>query len=141
MASVTSRYARALADVVFDRKMDAVAVQEQLRSLMEIVNSSADLRRVWESPAIPAEQKRQLLDAIVARSGTSKIVRNFIAVLIDHRRIDSAAHERCEPVRCRFDCAENHILLRIDAALGQQVAGHLVQCRAEARHSDLFSAF
>ena len=42
---------------------------------------------MWESPAIPAEQKRAVLDGIVAQMGAFKAVRNFIAVIIDHRRI------------------------------------------------------
>jgi F-type H+-transporting ATPase subunit delta len=41
---------------------------------------------VWENPAVPAEQKRHLLDAIAGRDGISKQARNLIAVLIDHRR-------------------------------------------------------
>ncbi len=87
MAAVNSRYARAFADVVFDMKLNASAVVQQVRSLVDVVNASAALRRVWENPAIPAEQKRGLLDAIVARLGVMKPVRNFVAVLIDHHRI------------------------------------------------------
>ncbi len=87
MAAVASRYARAFADVVFDRKLEMVSVLRQLRTLEEILDSSEELRRVWENPAIPAEQKRGLLDAIVAREGIGKMVRNFAAVLIDHHRI------------------------------------------------------
>ena len=48
---------------------------------------SKELREVWEAPSIPADQKRNLLDAIVEREGVSREVRNFIAVVIDHRRI------------------------------------------------------
>ncbi len=87
MASVNSRYARAFADVVFDLKLNANTVVQQVRSVVDVVNSSVELRRVWENPAIPAEQKRGLLDAIVARLGVLKPVRNFVAVLIDHHRI------------------------------------------------------
>jgi F-type H+-transporting ATPase subunit delta len=43
---------------------------------------------VWETPSITAEQKRAVLDAIAARQGISRTVRNFVAVLIDHRRIN-----------------------------------------------------
>jgi F-type H+-transporting ATPase subunit delta len=46
---------------------------------------------VWENPAVPAEQKRHLLDAIVQREGIEKPVRNLVAVLIDHRRVQSLA--------------------------------------------------
>ena len=45
------------------------------------------MRRIWENPAVPAEQKRKLLDAIVQREGIDKQVRNLVAVLIDHRRV------------------------------------------------------
>ena len=87
MAEVNSRYARAFVDVVNDRKLDGTTVLGQLRSLLQLLDASSDLRRVWENPAIPADQKRRLLDAIVARQGVSREVRNLMAVLIDHRRI------------------------------------------------------
>ena len=45
------------------------------------------MRRVWENPAVPAEQKRKVLDVIAERDGLQKQVKNLIAVLIDHRRI------------------------------------------------------
>ena len=87
MASVTSTYARALADVVFDQKLDPGKTLQEAQSIAQLVASSQQLRDVWEAPSIPAEQKRALLDAIVAREGISRSVRNFVAVLIDHRRI------------------------------------------------------
>jgi F-type H+-transporting ATPase subunit delta len=91
MAVVSSRYARAFADVVTEKKLDAAATMQQLQTLLALVSDSEELRRVWENPAIPAEQKRNLLDAIVARSGISRPVRNFVAILIDHHRVDELA--------------------------------------------------
>lgn len=87
MASVNSIYARAFADAVFDRKLDANKVLQEAKSLVELVAGSKQLRDVWEAPSIPSEQKRKLLDAIVAREGISRETRNFIAVLIDKRRV------------------------------------------------------
>lgn len=87
MASVTSTYARAFADVVFDGRLNAEQLLRETQSVASLVASSKDLREVWESPAIPAEQKRRVLDAIVSREEISRPVRNFVAVLIDHRRI------------------------------------------------------
>ena len=87
MASVTSTYARALADVVFDQRLDPGKTLQEAQSLAQLVASSQQLRDVWAAPSIPAEQKRALLDAIVAREGFSRSVRNFMAVLMDHRRI------------------------------------------------------
>jgi F-type H+-transporting ATPase subunit delta len=87
MSVVTSRYARAFVDVVIDGHLDANRVLQELDAISAIARESEQLRKVWESPAIPAEQKRRLLDAIVAKQGISRPVRNFMAVLIDHRRI------------------------------------------------------
>lgn len=88
MAAVSIRYARAMADVIADNKLDAAKVVEQIRSLVAAFQASRELREVWESPAIPGEQKRKLLDALAARIGiTDRPVRDFIAVLIDKSRI------------------------------------------------------
>lgn len=87
MASVTNTYARAFVDVVFDRRLDAGRAARELYSLAQLVAGSKQLREVWQAPSIPPKQKRGLLDAIVAREGISGEVRNFIAVLMDHRRM------------------------------------------------------
>jgi F-type H+-transporting ATPase subunit delta len=87
MASVASVYARAFADVILDVKLDAGQALTELRTLQALLAQSVELRRVWENPAIPAEQKRGLLDAIAERDGISSPVRNLMAVLIDHQRV------------------------------------------------------
>ena len=87
MASVASSYARAFVDVVLSAKLDANRAISELHTLVGLLAESADLRRVWENPAIPAEQKRGLLDVIVQRDEISRPVRNLVAVLIDHRRV------------------------------------------------------
>jgi len=87
MSAVSSRYARALVEVVLEQQLDADVAREQLNSFADAVRESVELRRVWESPAIPAEQKRAVLDAIVGQINAFKAIRNFMAVIIDHRRI------------------------------------------------------
>ncbi len=87
MASVASTYARAFADVVFDEHLDAGRATAALREIAGLMAESIDLRRIWENPAVPADQKRKLLDAIVLREGIDQPVRNLVAVLIDHRRL------------------------------------------------------
>lgn len=88
MAAVSSRYARALADVITAAKLDAASAVAQLRSLVAAFEENGDLREVWQSPAISAEQKHKVLDALAAKLGvTDRPVRNFIVVLIDHDRI------------------------------------------------------
>ena len=89
MSAATSRYARAFVDVVIDGRLDATRTLQELEAMAATARDNQQLRQVWESPAIAADQKRSLLDAIVARQGISRPVRNLIAVLIDHRRIAS----------------------------------------------------
>jgi F-type H+-transporting ATPase subunit delta len=86
MASVASVYARAFADVVFSAHLDADRSIAGLRSVANLLDESTELRRVWENPAVPAEQKHRLLDVIAQRDGFPKQVRNLVAVLINHRR-------------------------------------------------------
>jgi|SRR6516162_2677742 len=87
MASVTNTYARAFADAVFAMHLDPATTLEEAQTIAALVSQSKELRQVWEAPSIAAVQKRAVLDAIVAREGFSPVVRNFLAVLIDHRRI------------------------------------------------------
>jgi F-type H+-transporting ATPase subunit delta len=86
-SSVASTYGRAFADVVLSTHLDADRSIAELRAIASLLAESSELRRVWDNPAIPAEQKRRVLDAIAGRDGFSKQVRNLVAVLIDHRRI------------------------------------------------------
>lgn len=87
MASVASTYALAFADVVLEAHLDADCAIGEMRAIASLLAESSELRRVWENPAIPADQKRRVLDVIAQRDGISKQVRNLIAVLIDHRRV------------------------------------------------------
>jgi F-type H+-transporting ATPase subunit delta len=91
MAAVASRYARALVEVVIAEKIDPATAVQQVKDMVAAVAESKDLRSVWESPAIAADQKRAVLDAIVGQAGTMRPIRNFFAVLIDHARIPMLA--------------------------------------------------
>src|SRR5208282_5968328 len=87
MASVASTYSRAFADVVLSDHLDVNRALADLRAIASLLAESSELRRVWENPAIPADQKRRVLDVIAQRDEISKQVRNLVAVLIDHRRV------------------------------------------------------
>ncbi len=112
MSAVTSRYARAFVDVVVGDRLDAGRTLQELQIVAANNQSSPELRKIWESPAIPAEQKRRLLDALVAREGISRPVRNFVAVLIDHHRIalmDEVAKDFEKELNSRLGFAEAQI--------------------------------
>ena len=112
MASVASTYARAFADVVLSAHLDADRAVGGLREIAGLLAESADLRRVWENPAVPAEQKRRLLDAIVQREGIERHARNLVAVLIDHRRVQflgRIVEQLNKELDARMGFAEAHI--------------------------------
>src|SRR6266851_1469564 len=87
MSAISIRYARAFADVLFAHKLDSAAAINQLKDVVELTDSNDALRRVWQNPAIPAKQKVGLLDSIAHRQGYSPEARNFMAVIIEHRRV------------------------------------------------------
>jgi F-type H+-transporting ATPase subunit delta len=87
MAAIDLRYARALAAVISDQKLDVVATQGQLNEFADTLESSAELREVLEDPSIPEPQKLNVLDAIATKAGMSKTVRNYIAVIAHHQRL------------------------------------------------------
>jgi F-type H+-transporting ATPase subunit delta len=112
VASVASTYARAFADVVLSAHLDADRAVGGLREIAGLLAESADLRRVWENPAVPAEQKRRLLDAIVQREGIERHARNLVAVLIDHRRVQflgRIVEQLNKELDARMGFAEAHI--------------------------------
>jgi F-type H+-transporting ATPase subunit delta len=89
MASVVGTYARAFADVVMTpkNKLDPDRVLRELYGIEALLRQSDPLRRVMENPSIPGDQKRAVLDAIAKQLGTTRQVRNFVAVLTDNRRL------------------------------------------------------
>jgi F-type H+-transporting ATPase subunit delta len=89
MASVVGTYARAFADVVMtgSSHLDPARALQELHSIESLLAESDQLRRVLENPSIPGDRKRAVLDAITTKLGTTRQVRNFVAVLTDHRRL------------------------------------------------------
>jgi F-type H+-transporting ATPase subunit delta len=87
MSAITSRYARAFVDVVLAQKLDPAKVRQEVEDFAGIVRSSAELRNVLDNPAVPHPQKIRLLDSLVAQAGASHPVRNFLAILMEKRRL------------------------------------------------------
>lgn len=89
MAAVNGRYARAYAEVI-DADFDQAI--EELNEVATLIGQSSELRHIFLNPSVEHKQKVGLLDAIIERTGGLKpkrrmLLRNFVAVLIDHKRI------------------------------------------------------
>jgi len=87
MAVIDLRYARALAAVVSDQKLNPGDSQRELNDFADTLEASAELREVLENPSIPEPQKLKVLDAIAAKAGMSRTVRNTIALITHHERL------------------------------------------------------
>jgi F-type H+-transporting ATPase subunit delta len=90
-SAVATRYASALADVVTGdrstlRPQEAVT---ELRSFEALLKESPELQNALTTPAVPVNRKRAVVGRFVEMLKLSPIARNFLFVLIDHRRITS----------------------------------------------------
>jgi F-type H+-transporting ATPase subunit delta len=101
MPAFVSHYARAFADVALQAKLDTAAIDRQLNDFLAAWDSSAQLREVFENPAIPEAQKIAILDKMNARLGMAQQLRNFIAVLIKNDRI-AHVHEVADAYRAEL---------------------------------------
>ncbi|PYU00917.1 MAG: ATP synthase F1 subunit delta [Acidobacteria bacterium] len=86
LKSASLQYANALADIALTQGA-AAPVVEQLGDFTTAYIDSSELRNFLESPAVTKEEKRGVADKISARLGASKILRNFLFVIIDHQRM------------------------------------------------------
>jgi F-type H+-transporting ATPase subunit delta len=68
-------------------KLDPARALQELHSIESLLQESDQLRRVLENPSLPGDRKRAVIDAITGRLDTTRQVRNFVAVITDHRRL------------------------------------------------------
>src|SRR5215469_1764256 len=88
-AAVATRYARALVDVVLapNTAIGPDRVRDDLRSFEQALAASPELSIILNSPGISRPKKRAVVNRLVQSLGLSTPARNFLFVLVDHRRI------------------------------------------------------
>ena len=85
MKSASLQYATALADIALEQGA-AEPVKKQLEDFGAVFAESAELRNILSSPAVGRITKHGVIEKLVARLGASRIVRNFLFVVIDNQR-------------------------------------------------------
>jgi len=85
LRSASLQYANALADVVLPQGA-AEPTRKQLADFEAAYAESAELRNFMASPAVPREAKHGVIEKLVARLGASRIIRNFLFVVVDNQR-------------------------------------------------------
>jgi F-type H+-transporting ATPase subunit delta len=111
LKSASLQYANALADVVLAQGA-AEPAAAQLREFSSAYSESPELQNFLGSPAVSAEDRRGVIAKIATRLGTSKIIRNFLFVIVDHRRarnLPEIADAFQEVVRQRQGIAEAQV--------------------------------
>lgn len=83
------KYAQAFAQVVAWHHLDAQRAQQQMHEFAALLAESRPLREVLSDPSVAADQKLAVLDAIVEKLGFLREVRNFLAIIMDHHRLES----------------------------------------------------
>jgi len=143
LSAVTARYAHALADVVTaaGSPLNAQQTVAELQAFAAPLAASADLHNSLVTPAVPPGRKKAVVSRIADVIGLSRITRNFLFVLVDHRRIsllpeiihtfERVVEERLGFARAEVQSAED-LTERQRADLGarlEQLTGKRIRAR------------
>jgi F-type H+-transporting ATPase subunit delta len=89
ISALGRRYAKALADVITapGSTLDPNQALTQLRAADDLIKASQPLHNALLSPAVSPSRKRAVMGKLLDPMGIALPVRNFIFVIIDHRRV------------------------------------------------------
>ena len=85
MRSASLQYANALADIALEQGA-AEPVLKQLSEFGAAFAASAELRIFLTAPGVSREAKHGVIEKLAGRMGASKIIRNFLFVMVDNQR-------------------------------------------------------
>ncbi len=85
MKALAERYASALVDVALENKQ-ADQVKQELAGFAALVRESPELHAFLSNPSIARSAKHTAIEALVARMGASRTLRNYLFVIVDQRR-------------------------------------------------------
>jgi len=86
LQTVARRYATALADVAIERREER-EVQNELDQWAAMIESSPQLKEVFANPTIVHDQKRKVLEELIARSRVRNTTASFLRVLLKNQRL------------------------------------------------------
>lgn len=89
-SGVAGRYAAALYDLTEGTKTGAKSakgVEGDLDALQALLDESADLRRLVESPAFTKDVQASAIAAVLDKAGIKGLTKQFVGVVADNRRL------------------------------------------------------
>jgi F-type H+-transporting ATPase subunit delta len=142
MRTLADRYAAALADVALAENA-ADKIRGELADFLALLREAPQLGTLLGSPAVPRAGKRAVVESLVRRLGASRTLRNFLCVVLDHRRtrllpeiqeaLDRQLDERMGVSRAQVTSA--HELTPTDQARLQAVLGNLTGQKIQAQYT------
>jgi F-type H+-transporting ATPase subunit delta len=84
--TIARRYAKALVQLGSEGGLIDL-FREELTLFEGLFNANAELRSAFANPAFTAEQKKQIMQGLVAKAGCSELVGNFLLLLVDKNRV------------------------------------------------------
>jgi len=86
LQTVARRYATALADVSIERREER-EVQQELDQWARMIEAHPQLKEVFANPTVAYDQKRKVLEDLIARSGVRETTASFLRVLLRNQRL------------------------------------------------------
>ncbi len=86
VTTIANRYARALADVIIERR-ETTEVAAELNKFAQMIAEHSQLRDVFASPVLAAERKRAVLNELLARMSPRQTTANFLQLLLSNSRL------------------------------------------------------
>ncbi len=124
MKSASLQYPNALADVALEQGQGEPVIA-QLSEFAAAYEGSHELRNLLNSPAVSPEAKHVVVEKIVERMGASRIIRNFLFVVLDHQRssqIPQIAETVQHVILSRQGVAEADVVSAMEMNDGQKSA-------------------
>jgi F-type H+-transporting ATPase subunit delta len=85
LKALAERYAGALVDVALENNQ-ADQIKQELAAFATLIRESPQLNAFLSNPSIARAAKHSAIEQIVARMGASRILRNYLYVIVDQRR-------------------------------------------------------
>lgn len=86
LQTVARRYASALADVVIERREER-EVQNEVNAWASMIANNPQLKEVFANPTVAYDQKRAVLEDLLARSRVRETTASFLRVLLTNQRL------------------------------------------------------
>jgi F-type H+-transporting ATPase subunit delta len=86
LQTVARRYASALADVALERHEER-EIQEEIQQWASMIGTHSQLKEVFANPTISYDDKRKVLEELIARTGVRETTASFLRVLLRNQRL------------------------------------------------------